>query len=146
MAKRGANPRPGKRILGAVLVIAAAPLPAAAQNFYEGKTVTLVVGTEAGGGFDIYARVLGRHLGKHIPGRPAVIVQNMPGAGSAKAAEFLYTLAPKDGTTIGIIFPGIVVEPLLQPGKFRFEPTKFDYLGSADSGTRLCVTYKTSKI
>ncbi len=130
------------------LVSAAAlgAIPAAAQDFYAGKTLTIVVGTDAGGGYDIYARAIARHLGKQIAGKPTVIVQNMPGAGSAKAAEFMYTLAPKEGTTIGLIFPGMVVEPLLQPGKFRFDPTKFEYLGSADSGTRLCVTHKSSKI
>ena len=117
-----------------------------AQDFYTGKTLTVVVGTDAGGGYDIYARTIARHLGKQVPGRPPVIVQNMPGAGSAKAAEFMYVLAPKDGTTIGLIFPGMVVEPLLQPKKFRFDPTKFEYLGSADSGVRLCVTHKSSKI
>ncbi len=120
--------------------------PLSAQGFYEGRTVNIVVGTDAGGGYDIYARTIGRHLGRQIPGKPTVIVQNMPGAGSAKAAEFLASMAPKDGQTIGLIFPGMVVEPLLQPGKFRFDPTKFEYLGSADSGTRLCVTHKSSKI
>ena len=119
---------------------------ASAQDFYAGKTLTVVVGTDAGGGYDIYARTIARHLGKQMPGKPTVIVQNMPGAGSAKAAEFMYNLAPKDGTTIGLIFPGMVVEPLLQPGKFRFDPTKYEYLGSADSGIRLCVTHKSSKI
>jgi tripartite-type tricarboxylate transporter receptor subunit TctC len=136
---------------GPVLALAAGVLAAGtsaslAQSFYEGKTITLVVGTDAGGGYDIYGRTVARHLGRHIPGKPTVIVQNMPGAGSGRAAEFLFTIAPKEGTTIGLIFPGMVVEPLLQPGKFRFDPTKFEYLGSADSGTRLCVTYKTSKI
>lgn len=121
--------------------------PAAAQqSAFEGKTVTLVVGTTAGGGYDIYGRAIARHMTRHLPGRPSIIVQNMPGAGSAKAAEYLYTHAPKDGTTIGLIFPGMIVEPLLQPGKFRFEPTKFEFLGSADSGTRLCVTHAGSKI
>ena len=119
---------------------------AVAQSTYEGRTINLVVGTEAGGGFDLYGRALARHIGKHLPGKPIVIVQNMPGAGSGKAAEYLYALAPKDGLAFGLIFPGMVVEPLLQPGKFRFDPTKFEYLGSADSGTRLCVTHKSSKI
>ena len=118
----------------------------AAQEFYAGKTINLVVGTEVGGGYDIYGRTVARHIGRHIPGKPLVIVQNMPGAGSAKAAEFLYTLAPKDGSTIGLIFPGMVVEPLMEPGKFRFDPTKFEYLGTADSGARLCITHKSSKI
>ena len=132
----------------ALLALAALPAttPAAAQNFYEGKTVNLIVGTDAGGGYDIYGRTVARHIGKHIPGKPTVIVQNMPGAGSAKAAEFLYVLAPKDGLTFGLIFPGMVVEPLLQPGKFRFDPTRFEYLGSADSGSRLCVTHRSSRI
>ncbi len=129
-------------VLTALLGIA----PATAQNFFEGKTVSIVVGTEAGGGYDIYGRAVARHIGRFLPGKPTVIVQNMPGAGSAKAAEFLYALAPKEGTTIGLIFPGIIVEPLLQPGKFRFDPTKFEYLGSADSGTRLCITHRSSKI
>lgn len=126
--------------------LAGAAGPVAAQSFYEGKTVNLIVGTDAGGGYDIYGRTVARHMGRHIPGKPLVIVQNMPGAGSAKAAEYLYVLAPKDGATIGLIFPGMVVEPLLQPGKFRFDPTKFEYLGSADSGSRLCVTHKSSRI
>ena len=135
-----------RAVLAAAVVAVSGIAPAAAQDFYAGKTVTVVVGTDAGGGYDIYARAIARHLGRHIAGKPTVIVQNMPGAGSAKAAEFMYALAPKDGTTIGLIFPGMVVEPLLQPGKFRFDPTKFEYLGSADSGTRLCVTHRSSKI
>ena len=120
--------------------------PAVAQHFYTGKTINLVVGTEVGGGYDIYGRAVARHIARHIPGKPLVIVQNMPGAGSAKAAEYLYTMAPNDGTAIGLIFPGMVVEPLMEPGKFRFDPTKFEYLGTADSGARLCITHKSSKI
>jgi tripartite-type tricarboxylate transporter receptor subunit TctC len=118
----------------------------AQPSFYEGKTIHLIVGTETGGGYDIYARTVARHIGRHIPGKPHVIVQNMPGAGSAKAADFLFSLAPKDGLTIGLIFPGMVIEPLMQPGKFRFDPTKYEYLGTADSGARLCITHRSSKI
>lgn len=120
--------------------------PAAGQNLYEGKTINLIVGSTAGGGYDIYSRVLARHMPKYIPGSPIILVQNMPGAGSGKAAEYISVLAPKDGMAFGMIFPGMVVEPLLQPGKFRFDPTKFEFLGSADSGSRLCVTHRTSKI
>lgn len=118
----------------------------AQPSFYEGKTIHLIVGTETGGGYDIYARTVARHIGRHIPGKPHVIVQNMPGAGSAKAADYLFSIAPKDGLTIGLIFPGMVVEPLMQPGKFRFDPTKYEYLGTADSGARLCITHRSSKI
>jgi tripartite-type tricarboxylate transporter receptor subunit TctC len=136
-----------KLIASAIAAAAAISLaPAAAQNFYEGKTINLYVGSTAGGGFDLYSRVLARHMPKHIPGTPVMLVQNMPGAGSGKTAEYISAIAPKDGTAFGMVFPGIIVEPLLNPGKLRFDPTKFEYLGSADSGSRLCVTHRTSKI
>ena len=86
---------------------------ALAQGSYQGKTVTVVVGTDAGGGFDIYGRAVARHIHKHLPGQPNVIVQNMPGAGSMKAAEYLYGIAPKDGTVIAIVFPAALTEPLI---------------------------------
>jgi tripartite-type tricarboxylate transporter receptor subunit TctC len=132
--------------LAATTTLALAASPATAQ-LYAGKTVTLVVGSAPGGGYDIYSRILSRHMPKHLPGNPTIIVQNMPGAGSMKAAEFIYTLAPKDGFTIGMLFPGSLVEPLFDnTKKFRFDPTKFEFIGSADSGVRLCVTFHTSKI
>ena len=84
---------------------------------------------------------------KHLPGQPYVIVQNMPGAGSMKATEYLYGIAPKDGTVIGIVFPAALTEPLIAaPGKLRYDPTKFGYLGTADSATWLCITSGKSKI
>src|SRR5205823_3698057 len=86
------------------LPFAAASAPALAQDvedFYRGKSITLVVGFDSGGGYDIYARLLARHMTKHIPGHPAIVTQNMPGAGSLRAAQHLYSAAPKDGTTIG---------------------------------------------
>jgi tripartite-type tricarboxylate transporter receptor subunit TctC len=120
---------------------------ALAQGSYQGKTVTVVVGTDAGGGFDIYGRAVARHIQKHLPGQPNVIVQNMPGAGSMKAAEYLYGIAPKDGTVIAIVFPAALTEPLIAaPGKLRYDPTKFGYLGTADSATWLCITSGKSKI
>ena len=91
-------------ILTAVAVMTAATGGAQADpvaDFYKGKTVQLVVGYGPGGGYDVYARVLSRHMGKHIPGNPTIIVQNMPGAGSLRAANYLYTVAPKDGTVFG---------------------------------------------
>src|SRR6266513_795569 len=74
---------------------------ASATDFYKGRTVQIVVGFSAGGGYDLYARVLARHMGKHIAGNPAVVTQNMPGAGSLKAANYIYNVAPKDGTVFG---------------------------------------------
>ncbi len=122
--------------------------PALAADYYAGKTVDLVVGASPGGGYDIYARVVGRHLGRHIPGQPAVVVKNMPGAGSARAAGFISTIAPKDGTAIGGIMPGAIMGPLLdeKADAAMFDPTKVLYVGTANSGTRVCVTLKGSKI
>lgn len=126
---------------------ALAAVPAAAQDFYAGKTLTVIAGSGVGGGFDLYARAVARHIVKHLPGKPNAIVQNMPGAGSMKATEFIYTHAPKDGTAFAIVFPGAIVEPLLGGReKFRFDPPKLEYLGSANSGARLCITFHTSKV
>ncbi len=135
----------------ALLVCAAAVLAprasASAQDFFAGKQIKLVVGVEAGPGYDTYARLVARHIVRFIPGKPSIVVLNMPGAGTAKAAEYIYSLAPKDGTLFGMIFPGTVLEPLsAQPDKYRFNPSKFRYIGSADSGVRMCITYKTSRI
>src|SRR5215467_9241251 len=77
------------------------------EDFYRGKTVNILVGFSAGGGYDLYARLLGRHLGRHIPGNPAVTVQNMPGAGSLKATQYVYSVAAKDGLTLGTVSRGM---------------------------------------
>jgi tripartite-type tricarboxylate transporter receptor subunit TctC len=139
-----------RNLLQASLIAAAgmvAAAPATAQDYYAGKTVDLVVGNYPGGGFDIYARALARHLGRHIPGSPTVVVKNMPGAGSAKAGIHISQIAPKDGLSIGSVTPGAIVGPLLddKPSSM-FDPTKVTYLGTANSGTRICVTYDKSKV
>lgn len=119
----------------------------AAQPYYEGKQITVVVGNPAGSGYDAYARLLTRHMGKYLPGNPNFIVQNMPGAGSITAAQYLANIAPKDGTVFGILVPGALFEPLIdEPSKFRYAPGKFEFIGTADSGTRLCFTTKESGI
>jgi tripartite-type tricarboxylate transporter receptor subunit TctC len=122
-----------------------AAAPAMAEDYYAGKTIDYVVGGNPGGGYDIYSRTVARHINRFIPGNPAVIVKNLPGAGSTKAATFIATVAPKDGTVIGAVFPGAIMDPLLSDRKPKYDPTKFHYLGTADSGTRLCVTWHTSK-
>ena len=97
-------------------LLTALPQPGRAQataDFYRGRTVTLLVGYSSGGGYDTYARVLARHMGKHIPGNPTIVVQNMPGAGSLRAANYLYNVAPKDGSTIGMFSRGLAMEPLI---------------------------------
>ncbi len=129
----------------AVASMSLAP-PAKSQQQPFAKSLTLVVGGAAGITYDTYARLLGRHFAKHVPGGPSIIVQNMPGAGSMKAAEYMYALAPKDGATFALLFPGSLVEPLMEPGKFRYEPVKFEYLGTLEQDTRACVTTAKSQI
>ena len=86
---------------------------AAAADFYAGRTIELEVGADVGGGYDIYARTLARHLGRHIPGNPTIVVKNMPGAGSGRTAVFISNVAPKDGATLGALMPGAIIGPLL---------------------------------
>jgi tripartite-type tricarboxylate transporter receptor subunit TctC len=121
--------------------------PAAAQDYYAGKTIELIVGGGAGGGYDIYARVVARHIGRFIPGNPNIVVKNMPGASSNKAAQYITAIAPKDGTSVGAIMPGAIMGPLLdERAAPLFDPTKVRYIGTANSGTRVCVTLKGTKI
>jgi tripartite-type tricarboxylate transporter receptor subunit TctC len=120
---------------------------AAAQDFYKGKTVTIIVGNPAGSGYDAYGRLLARHLPRHLPGQPNIIVQNMPGAGSVKAADYTYNIAPADGTAFTLAMPSTLVEPLTAPpGQYRYDPTRFAHIGTMDSGTRICVTSGKSTV
>jgi tripartite-type tricarboxylate transporter receptor subunit TctC len=138
-------------IMGALGIAAAclvAVVPAVrAADFYAGKTINFIIGSDAAGGYDVYARAIARHLPRFIPGHPAIVPQNMPGAGSAKAAAYVFRIAPKDGTTIGAFFPGVIIDPLLQKRSVgQYDATKFVYLGTADSDARICVTGPKSKI
>jgi tripartite-type tricarboxylate transporter receptor subunit TctC len=109
-------------------------------EFYRGKTVRIIVGFSAGGGYDQYSRIIARHLSKHIPGNPAVIVENMPGAGSIIAANHTYNAAPKDGTLIGNISGPIVLEQLFGNSAVQFDMAKFRYLAVPVSETYLMIT------
>ncbi len=100
-------------LLIAIAGLALAPARATAQDYYAGKTIDLVVGNYPGGGYDIYARTVARHLGRNIPGNPAIVVKNMPGAGSAKAGAHIGQIAPKDGLSIAAVTPGAITGPLL---------------------------------
>ena len=139
-----------KFIVTVPLALAAATFataPLAAADYYAGKTIELIVGGGPGGGYDIYARAVARHFGRFIPGTPTIVVKNMPGAGSAKAAQYISTIAAKDGTALGAIMPGAIMGPLLDDRTAPlFDPTKVQYIGTANSGTRVCVTLKGTKI
>jgi tripartite-type tricarboxylate transporter receptor subunit TctC len=130
--------------LAAALLACCWALPVAAQDavapFYRGKTVTIVVGTSAGGGYDTYARLLGRHLGKHLPGEPTVIVSNMPGAGSQTAAAYVARVAPKDGTYIAAPYATQPLDPILEDAtELTSDLSRVNYLGSAVSDDYVCM-------
>ena len=133
-----------------LFAILAAPQPARAQSvvadFYRGKTVNLIVGYSAGGGYDTYARILARHMGKHIPGSPTIVVQNAPGAGSMRAANTIYNVAPKDGSTFGMFGRGIALEPLIGTSPAQFDATKFLWLGSGTEEAAVVVIWAAKGI
>jgi tripartite-type tricarboxylate transporter receptor subunit TctC len=110
----------------------------AVAAFYRGRTVQAVVGYTPGSTFELYLRTLTRHLGRHIPGNPTIVVQHMPGAGSLNATAYLAAAAPKDGSVIGMINPVNTTEPLIDPGKTRFDPRTFQWLGSLNSEISTC--------
>src|ERR1041384_3904715 len=127
----------------AALAILWAAFPVRAQDavaqFYRGKQINLYIGSTPGGGYDTYARLLARKFGSYIPGNPAIIPQNMPGAGSNKLASFIYSVAPKDGTAIGAIFSGAILQPLVGDTPVQHDPSKFIYLGNANNEVFICV-------
>jgi tripartite-type tricarboxylate transporter receptor subunit TctC len=116
------------------------PLAAAAEpDIYSGKTITIMVGFAPGGGYDLYARTLARYMARHIPGEPTIVVQNMPGAGSLRVVNYLYNVAPKDGTTIGTFARGIALEPLFGRSEgAQFDPARLSWLGSISNETGVC--------
>lgn len=138
------------RPLLATLALASGLAPASAQQpaapFFQGKTVTLLIGFGPGGGNDIWARMVARHIGKHIPGNPTIVSQNLPGGGGLLVANQLYNVSPKDGTVIALINRGIPVEPLLGGTGTQFDPLKFNWLGSPDQDTAICVSRTDSGV
>src|SRR5215813_4421613 len=133
--------------IAAVLLAAIVAQPACSagvEDFYKGKTVPLLIGYSVGGGYDTYGRLVARHLGKHIPGNPTIVPQNMSGAGSLKAANYLYSVAPKDGSVIGTFSRSMAIAPLLD--KAEFDSTKFTWLGSVTDEVSLCVTGHDARV
>ena len=106
----------------------------------------MIIGSGAGGGIDLYGRVVARHLGRHIPGQPAVVAQNMPGAGSIAAANHLFNIAPRDGTAVGILSQGLILDEILKTPGLRFEVAKFNWVGRVSSDVLVAFTWHTSKV
>jgi tripartite-type tricarboxylate transporter receptor subunit TctC len=127
----------------AVVLAVAAPSAAHAEAapFYQGKQITIMVGFTTGGTYDATARLFARHLGKHLPGNPSVIVRNMPGSGSLVATLHLYNAAPKDGTTLGVVGGGVVLEPLLGNAQAAYDARRLNWIGGRTKDNIVCATW-----
>ena len=128
-------------LIALALAATAFPVPADAQDFYKGRTLNIVVGFTAGGGFDINARLLARYIGRHIPGNPDVVVQNMPGAASIKSVLYLDTTAPKDGTVIATFNFGQIGDSRMRPEKVKVDFTRFNWIGSISQDLTVCYAW-----
>jgi tripartite-type tricarboxylate transporter receptor subunit TctC len=143
---KAARTAPRRRVFAACAAFLAAALSASvsrAENFYQGRQITIVVGFSAGGTYDATARLLARFLGKHLAGNPTVIVRNMPGAGSLVATTNLFNTAPRDGTTLGVIGGGTVLEPLLGNPQAKYDARQFTWIGGRSRDNFLCVAWHT---
>ena len=133
----------------AALLLACGATIARAQSpeqFYRGRQLSMIVFSGAGSTYDIYARLLVRHLGNHIPGKPTFIVQNMLGAGGLKTVEYLYKIAPKDGSVMGTIGRGLAFEPMLGKNEVKFDPLRFTWLGSMNREVTLAMAWHTATV
>ena len=120
--------------------------PAHAQTAdFTGKTVTIYIGYTAGGSYDLYGRLVSRHLGAHLPGRPTVVAENMPGAGSLKAANYLYKVAPKDGTALGVVVESTALEQALSNPAAQYDAAKFTYVGRVATSNNIFMMWHTAK-
>ncbi|HLQ91776.1 MAG TPA: tripartite tricarboxylate transporter substrate-binding protein [Xanthobacteraceae bacterium] len=117
--------------------------PAQAQDFYRGKTVTIVVSTSTGGGYDAMARAIARHIGRHVPGNPNFVIRNMPGAGGIAAVNWLFNVAEKDGTIVGLVSNATPLEPLFGTKEARYDATRFNWLGTPSFETAMVLLWHT---
>ena len=141
---RSASLRKTAGALAALLACAGLAGAAGVEDFYKGRNVSLVIGYSVGGGYDAYGRLLGRYFGNHIPGNPSIIPQQMAGAGSLRATNFIYSVAAKDGSMFGTFSRSMGITPLIE--KADFDSRKFTWLGSVTDDNTICVTWKNSSI
>ena len=145
MKFRFVNRAPIALCIAVLALLSFGPRAARAQDFYKGKTVTIFVGFEPGASYDFYGRLLGRHLGKHLPGNPTVIVSSMPGAGGLRAANHLYAVAPRDGTAIGIVTLSLWLEEVLGNSAVKYKTDQFNWIGRVSDVVGVIMTWNTSK-
>src|SRR5215204_4660027 len=138
------------RLTGWIFALAALPVAAistsaqASDPFYAGKTISIYVGSSPGAGYDLYARLLSRFLAKHLAGGPSVVVKNMAGAGGMTVANWIYNVAPRDGTAVATFGRGIAFETLLNPKQASFDGRKFGWIGSMSEEVSVCATTAAS--
>ena len=133
-------------VAGPALAIAGESGAPSAERFYAGKTLRFIIPSGAGGGYDAYSRLLARHLGGHIPGKPHIVVENMPGASGLRGTNWLYNVAPRDGTVMGGTYNTLITEPLLGNAAAQFNPTRFEWIGSITTQYNSCMVWHTSPI
>src|SRR4051812_32754838 len=131
-------------LAGVVMAMASASAQSVA-DFYKGRTVSVTIPNAPGGSFDLYGRLVARHIGRFIPGNPNVIAQNMPGAGGMVSANWLYEIAPKDGSAMGISVPNIALAHVLKTDSIRYDARKFDWIGRIVSPTATLFVWHTAK-
>jgi tripartite-type tricarboxylate transporter receptor subunit TctC len=134
------------RVAAVAAFLCVSSLSGFAAEMFEGRTVTILTSGTPGGGYDAFARMLGRHLGRHLPGTPAVVVKNVPGAGGLALANRLYNTEPKDGTSIGIFQDAVAFTPLLGSARVDYDPIKFGWLGSLDRFVPIVLAWHTTSI
>jgi tripartite-type tricarboxylate transporter receptor subunit TctC len=137
-------------IVSAALLLAMhGAMPSRAQSpagYFAGKQVKMIIGLGTGGGYDLWARMVARHIGRHLPGNPNVIAQNMEGAGSFRAASYMYAQAPKDGTVMALIARDASLGPITGNPGAQFDPTKFSWLGTTATETNVCIAHKNATV
>ena len=137
-------------VVGAMALLASTQAsPASAQasaDIFKGKTVNILIGFGAGGEDDAWAHLIAQYLGKHLPGNPVIVPQNVPGAGSLRVANQIYNVSPKDGTAIGMINRGVPFEPLLGGKSIQFDALKMNYIGSPSIDTTVCAARKDAQV
>ncbi len=131
-------------LLACVLPFAASARAQSVADFYRGKTVTLMVASGAGGGYDFFGRALAKHMGRHIPGHPALIVQNMPGAGGARMVNHAYNVAAQDGTVLGVPLAPAAMAQVLDPGPIKYDATKIQWIGNLENSVGILFVWHTS--
>jgi tripartite-type tricarboxylate transporter receptor subunit TctC len=134
-------------LVAALVAASAAPLSAQpVEPAFAGRTITIYVGYTAGGSYDLYGRLISRHLGRHLAGNPTVVVQNMPGAGSLKAANYLYEVAPRDGTALGIVVESTALEQALANPAAQYDAAKFTYVGRVATSNNIFMMWHGAKV